>query len=103
MKKILIALLAILTMSWLFPSCEKEIFDVNPTMEDYFSESTRLGLVTIDSVQSFSNKVDAFTRAYPQALEHEKYPAIKENIKKASLRITITINDEWEGDTLIRF
>ena len=82
-EKIMLATMTLLTMSWLFPSCEKETFYISPTMEAYYIESTRLLIVTADSVQSFSNKVNVFTRTYPLALKHEKYPAIKENIRSS--------------------
>ena len=102
MKKGMILLLLVFAISW-FTSCEKEVYDINPQMESFYMESVQLPSVTIDSVQSFSSKVDGFTRSYPEALEHKRYPQIKENIKSASLRLTITINDEWDGDTLIHF
>lgn len=102
MKKGFIMILLAFAISWL-TSCEKEVFDINPMMEAYYMESMKLPSATLDSVQSFSSKVDGFTRSYPEALEHKRYPQIKENIKSASLRLTITINDEWDGDTLIHF
>ena len=102
MKKGMILLLLVFAISW-FTSCEIEVYDINPQMESFYMESVQLPSVTIDSVQSFSSKVDGFTRSYPEALEHKRYPQIKENIKSASLRLTITINDEWDGDTLIHF
>jgi hypothetical protein len=102
MKKGLILLLLVFAISW-FTSCEKEVYDINPQMESFYMESVQLPSVTIDSVKSFSSKVEGFTRSYPWAVEHQRYPQIKENIKSASLRISITINDEWAGDTLIHF
>ena len=102
MKKGLILLLLVFAISW-FTSCEKEVYDINPQMESFYMESVQLPSVTIDSVKSFSSKVEGFTRSYPWAVEHQRYPQIKENIKSASLRITITINDEWAGDTIIHF
>lgn len=98
----MILLLLVFAISW-FTSCEKEVYDINPQMESFYMESVQLPSVTIDSVQSFSSKVDGFTRSYPEALEHKRYPQIKENIKSASLRLTITINDEWDGETHINF
>lgn len=99
----MLATMTLLTMSWLFPSCEKETFDISQTMEAYYIESTRLLIVPADSVQSFSNKVNVFTRTYPLALEHEKYPAIKENIRAASIRFTIKIDTTWAGIDSINF
>lgn len=95
-------ILLVFAIGWL-TSCEKEVFDINSTMEAYYMESVKLPSTTLDSVQSFSSKVDGFTRSYPEALEHKRYPQIKENLKSASLRISITINDEWDGDTIIHF
>jgi hypothetical protein len=102
MKKGFILVLLVFAISW-FTSCEKEVYDINPQMESFYMESVQLPSVTIDSVKSFSSKVEGFTRSYPWAVEHQRYPQIKENIKSASLRITITINDEWAGDTIIHF
>lgn len=97
MKKPPIILLIVLVFCWLFPSCEKDVFDVSSQMESFYLESVKLPSVSLDSVQSFSNKVDGFTRAYPMALEYEKYPLIQENIKAASIRITIEIDTTWTG------
>ena len=96
MKKGFIMILLAFAISWL-TSCEKEVFDINPTMEAYYMESIKLPSATIDSVNSFSSKVDGFTRSYPLALEHEKYPLIRENIKAASIRITIEVDTTWAG------
>lgn len=103
MKKGVVLLAMCMVIGFLLPSCEKDVFDVNPQMEAYYIESLQLPSVTIDSVKSFSSKVDGFTRSYPLALEHEKYPKIKENIKAASLRITITCDTTWAGETHINF
>ena len=102
MKKGFILVLLVFAVSW-FASCEKDVYDINPTMEAYYMESLKLPSVTLDSVQSFSNKLEVFTRSFPWAVEHKRYPQIKENIKVASIRINITINDEWDGDTIIYF
>ena len=93
----------VLVFCWLFPSCEKEVFDVSPTMEAYYVESVKLPLVTLDSVQSFSKKVDEFMQSYPLALEHKRYPLIKENIKAASLRLVITCDTTWDGTITVNY
>ena len=66
-------------------------------------ESKGLNSVSIDSVRTFSSKVDGYVRVYPLAKEHEKYPLILDNIKEASLRITISVDTVWGGDTIIHF
>ena len=102
MKKGLIMILLVFAISWL-TSCEKEVFDINPTMEAYNMESKGLYSVTIDSVRTFSSKVDGFVAVNPIAKEHEKYPLIQANIKSASLRITITCDTTWAGEKTIHF
>ena len=97
MKKGFIILILVFSISW-FTSCEKEVFDISPAMEAYYTESIQLPTVTLDSVKSFSNKVDAFTRTYPYAKEHSKYPMIQANIKAASIRIVIEIDTTWAGE-----
>jgi hypothetical protein len=103
MKKTSIAMFLCLLASFILPSCEKAVIDEYPQMEAYYVESKGLSSVTIDSVRTFSSKVDGFVTTYPIAKEHEKYPLIQANIKSASLRIAITVNDEWAGDTIIHF
>ena len=100
MKKLLILPLIML---FLFVGCEKDVYDINPQMESFYVESMQLTSASADSIKSFSNKVDGFTMSYPWAVEHERYPQIMENIKSASLRISITTNEEWDGDSIIFF
>lgn len=103
MKQSFVSLLLLLSASFILPSCEKAVIDEYPQMEAYYVESKGLNFVTIDSVKTFSSKVDGFVTTHPIAKEHEKYPLIQANIKAASIRITITVNDEWAGDTIIHF
>ena len=102
MKKGFIIILLVFSISW-FTSCEKDVYDINPQMESFYMESVQLPSVTIDSVKSFSSKVEGFTRSYPWAVEHQRYPQIKENIKSASLRLVITCDTTWDGETHINF
>ena len=97
MRKTAIFCIMSFLICMVLPSCEKEVYDINPQMEAYYQESVQLPSVTIDSVRSFSSKVDGFTRSYPWAVEHERYPQIKENIREASARITIDIDTTWAG------
>ena len=85
------------------PSCDKLTSDDYPIMESFYKESVTLPLVTLDSVKTFSSKVDGYVTIYPQAKNHSRYSQIQENIKAASLRINITINDEWDGEDSINF
>ena len=103
MKRTPIILLIVFTVCWMLPSCEKELTDDYPIMESFYTDSITLPTVTIDSVNLFTNKVNGYVSQNPQAKEHRRYSQIKENIKAASLRLSIIINDEWDGDTLIKF
>lgn len=80
--------------------CEKDVID---QMEAYYTESMGLQSVTIDSVKTFSNKVNNYVTQFPEEKEHLLYPKIQANIKSASLRITITADPTWAGDTIIYF
>lgn len=103
MKQSMIAFLMLLSASFILPSCEKAVSDEYPQMEAYYVESKGLNSVSIDSIKTFSSKVDGFVTTYPLAKEHEKYPLILDNIKEASLRITLSVDTVWGGDTIIHF
>ena len=100
MKRLLFLFVYCLTVI----ACEK---DVNregyPEMEGFYVESCGLPAVTIDSVKLFSTKVNDYTTEYPESKEHSLYPKIQANIKSASLRITITCDTTWAGETHINF
>ena len=85
-------------------SCEKEVlYEGFPEMHDYYVESCGLGddAVDMDSIGRFSQKVDHFVAANPEAEETSYYPLIKANIKKYSVGITIILENEgrWAGET----
>jgi hypothetical protein len=103
MKKTSIAMFLCLMASFILPSCEKAVIDEYPQMESFYVESKGLNFVTIDSVRTFSSKVDGFVAVNPLAKEHEKYPLIQANIKSASLRLTITVDTTWAGEKAINF
>lgn len=84
--------------------CEKDVIGEGyPEMEGFYIESCGLPSVTIDSVKLFSTKVNDYTDEYPESKEHSLYPKIQANIKSASLRITITCDTTWDGETHIIF
>ena len=86
------------------PSCEKSASAEDyPIMESFYKESVTLPLVTLDSVKTFSGKVDGYVATYPLAKEHKRYSQIQDNIKAASLRLSISIDKTWAGDTVIHF
>jgi len=85
-------------------SCEKDVIGEGyPEMEGFYTESCGLPEVTIDSVKLFSTKVNDYTTEYPESKEHSLYPKIQANIKSASLRITITADTTWAGETHVNF
>ena len=102
MKKMVLGFLSIILP--MLVSCEKEMIGKGyPEMEGFYVESCGLPVVTIDSVKLFSAKVDNYTDVYPESKEHSLYPKIQANIKSASLRITITADTTWTGETQINF
>ena len=85
-------------------SCEKDVIGEGyPEMEGFYVESCGLPTVTIDSVKSFTVKVNDYTTEYPESKEHSLYPKIQANIKSASLRITIACDTTWAGETHVNF
>ena len=104
MKKVFSIALPLITAAFLLASCEKEsAADQWPQMRMFYGESCVLQAVSLDSVTRFAVKVDGFTATYPESKGHYLYPKIQANIKAASLRITITINDSWNGETFINY
>ena len=100
MKKLLLLFTACLMVT----GCEKDVIGEGyPEKEGFYTESCGLPEVTIDSVKLFSTKVNDYTTEYPESKEHSLYPKIQANIKSASLRITITADTTWAGDTIIYF
>lgn len=90
-------------MGIMLPSCEKPIIDEFPIMRSFYSESVGLPTVSLDSINSFSSKVNGYVSENPLAKEHHLYPKILDNIKSAKLKITLTIDDSWAGYDTIRF
>lgn len=103
MKKTSIAMFLCLMASFILPSCEKAVMEEHPQMESFYVESKGLNSVTIDSVRSFSGKVDGFVTVNPLAKQHDKYPLIQANIKAASLRMTIDIDTTWAREETFNF
>ena len=86
-------------------ACEKapSVEELYPQMESFYTESCGLQSVPADSVKMFAGKVDDYTDRYPEAKQHTRYPQIRENIRAASLRLSVTINTEWDGETRINY
>lgn len=103
MRKTAISVLMMMGLAIALPSCEKATADSFPIMESFFSESMTLQSVSVDSINRFSDKVNAFVTVNPKAKTHEKYQLIMDNIKAAILHISIEIQDKWEGDTTVTF
>ena len=100
MKKLVLLFAACLMVM----GCEKDVIGEGyPEMDGFYVESCGLPTVTIDSVKSFTIKVNDYTTEYPESKEHSLYPKILANIKSASLRITITCDTTWAGETHINF
>ena len=100
MKKLILFLIT----SFIAIGCEKQVISESyPEMKAFYTESCTLPAVTIDSVKTFSAKVGKYVSKYPESKSHSLYPKIQENIKAASLRITIECDTTWDGETHIYF
>ena len=100
MKKLVLFFILCLIMV----GCEKQVISESyPEMKAFYTESCTLPAVTIDSVKAFSAKVGNYVTKHPESKSHSLYPKIQENIKSASLRITIECDTTWDGETHINF
>ena len=70
-------------------------------MRGYFDESQGLFSQNSDSISRFSYKVNEFISRVPAAKNDPIYLKITENLEKVSLKPTITVNDEWGGETFV--
>ena len=68
-------------------------------ISEYYAESCHLDQATQDSIVRFSQKVDAFVTANPEAKEDPLYPRILHNIQTS----TFTLNTEWNGENNVTF
>ena len=92
----------IFSILFLTASCQKEQTRY-PEIQVYHAESLNLRVATADSVALFSQKVKTFVVHHPDATQDPLYPVIQQNIRQNLLRLHITINGEWDGETTIEF
>ena len=94
----------LIIVSFLCFACSTETSISNyPEMQAYYVESCHLGVATTDSIRHFSQKVDVFVTSHADAVEDPLYPKIKENIRAVSFRLSITIDEEWDGEYNMNF
>ncbi len=104
MKKQLLLFVLMMLTAVMLAACDRVADgDDYPEMTEFYTESCGLMDVPVDSVRHFKMKVDGFTDVFPDSKSHRLYPKIQANIKAASFRLTIIINDEWDGETFMYF
>ena len=94
-------LLTVFTL--IFVSCTTDEGPVHEVMRGYFDESQGLFSQNSDSISRFSYKVNEFISRVPAAKNDPFYIKITENLEKVSLKPTITVNDEWDGEIFVTF
>ncbi len=76
-------------------------------MLTYYNESTHLPAATTDSIHRFATKVETYVIKNPEEKANPLYPEIRNNITKAAqaggIKLIITIDTSWAGDTTIYF
>ena len=93
-------------VSFLCLACSKETSVSQPQypeMQAYYVESCHLSVAATDSVQRFMQKVDTFVTHHTDAKQDPLYPRIQENIRSASFRLNINVDDEWDGEYNMTF
>ena len=93
-------------VSFLCLACSKETSVSQPQypeIQAYYVESCHLSVAATDSVQRFMQKVDTFVTHHTDAKQDPLYPRIQENIRSASFRLNINVDDEWDGEYNMTF
>ena len=96
-----IPFIVFIIVSFLCLACSKETSVSQPQypeMQAYYVESCHLSVAATDSVQRFMQKVDTFVTRHSDAKQDPLYPRIQENIRSASFRLNINVDDEWLPD-----
>jgi hypothetical protein len=95
----LISFFVLIIVSFLCLACSKETsISQYPEMQAYYVESCHLSVAATDSVPRFMQKVDTFVTRHSDAKQDPLYPRIQENIRSASFRLNINVDDEWLPD-----
>ena len=106
LRNSLIPLFVLTIVSFLCLACSKETSVSQPQypeMQAYYVESCHLSVAATDSVQRFMQKVDTFVTHHTDAKQDPLYPRIQENIRSASFRLNINVDDEWDGEYNMTF
>ena len=81
----------------LLTACEKDVVRYEE-IRQYHQESKTLQQVEADSVNRFTQKVDAFVVVHADATDDPLYPEIRQNIEDALVKFVITVQDEWDKE-----
>jgi hypothetical protein len=106
----------LLTFVLVFASCSKDDADgaSSSSMRQMYDESTRLTQVQMDSISNFCDKLCGYLNKHPQSKQDEYFDPTFQNIQTAAAlhgydvklkeaTFTITVNDEWKGETFITY
>ena len=94
-------LLTVFTL--VFVSCTTDEDPVHEVLRGCYDESQGLFSQNSDCISRFSYKENEFISRVPAAKNAPFYIKIAENLEKLSLKPTITVNDEWGGETFVTF
>ncbi len=97
-----------------FASCEKEVMDDLTPMHSMFNESVNLPKATLDSITNFTHKFGGYVGSHPESRQDQYfYPTLQNmrdaaalygyTIKETTVTTGITVNDEWDSETIIYF
>ena len=79
--------------------CESDMVRYDE-IRQYHQESKTLQQVESDSVNRFTQKVDAFVVVHADAVDDPLYPEIRQNIEDALVKFVITVQDEWDKEDI---
>lgn len=106
--------LMFIALSLAFASCEKEVMEDLTPMHSMFNESLNLPQATLDSITNFTHKFGGYVGSHPESRQDQYFDPTLQNlrdaaalygytIKETTVTTGITVNDEWDSETIIYF
>ena len=109
-----VCMLLCLLMPFALCSCDKQATDALTPMHQMYNESINLPQATLDSITTFTHKFGGYVGSHPESRQDQFFDPTLQNlrdaaalygysVKDATLNTSITVNDEWAGETFIFF
>lgn len=92
MKRLILTIVGVVMLT-LFFGCEKEPIVITP-MYRFYTESTTLHQVTLDSITHFTNRFSAYVVKFPKSRDDEYFDPTMSNLRYAASKYGCTVIDD---------